>query len=178
MASTVVVGPTNCQPALVHFADIQSAINASPQGGIVLVCAGVYSQQLSIYHPITIKGIDYNGSNMALLTMPPGGEFAQIYVQATGVNLTDLTIDGTNNGGICGEGPYGIWYNGGTSYTICGGYSLNAVNNFANQNLAIGQAYMVDYDSATGVFSNWASFSQPFQHESSCCNPFSIRCVE
>ena len=111
MASTVVVGPTNCQPAQVHFADIQSAINASPQGGIVLVCAGVYSQQLSIYHPITIKGIDYNGSNMALITMPPGGEFAQIYVQATGVNLSDLTIDGTNNGGICGEGPYGIWYN-------------------------------------------------------------------
>ena len=25
---------------------------------------------------------------------------------------------------------YGIWYNGGTSYTICGGYSLDPVNNF------------------------------------------------
>jgi hypothetical protein len=110
MASTVVVGPTGCQPALVHFSDIQSAINASPQGGIVLVCPGVYSQQLSIFHPITIKGIDYDGSNMALITMPAGGGSAQIYVQATGVNLSDLTIDGTNNGGICGEGPYGIWY--------------------------------------------------------------------
>lgn len=112
LASTeVAVGPATCQPALVHFSTIQAAINASPQGGTVLVCPGVYQEQISIFHPITIKGIDNNGSNFALITMPPGGESAQVFVQATGVNLSDLTIDGTNNGGVCGEGPYGIWYN-------------------------------------------------------------------
>ena len=35
------------------------------------------------------------------------------------------------------------------------------VNNFADQNQPIGQAYIVDYDSATGQFSNWTSFSNP-----------------
>lgn len=110
-ASTVAVGPGTCQPALVHFSTIQAAINASPQGGTILVCPGVYQEQISIYHPLTIKGIDNNGSNFARITMPPGGEFAQVFVQATGVYLSDLTIDGTNNGGACGQGPYGIWYN-------------------------------------------------------------------
>jgi hypothetical protein len=56
---------------------------------------------------------------------------------------------------------YGIWYNGGTSYTIVGGYSTGFVNNFADQNVPIGQAYMVDYNSATGQFSNWATFLNP-----------------
>jgi hypothetical protein len=56
---------------------------------------------------------------------------------------------------------YGIWYNGGTSYTICGGYSPQSVNNVNDQNRPIGQAYLVDYDSATGQFSHWTSFSYP-----------------
>ena len=42
---------------------------------------------------------------------------------------------------------YGIWYNGGTSYTICGGWSSDPVNNFDDQDRPIGQGYLVDYDS-------------------------------
>ncbi len=55
---------------------------------------------------------------------------------------------------------YGIWYNGGTSYTICGGYSPIATHNLLDQNtpLTQGKAYLVDYDSATKEFSNWKSF--------------------
>ncbi|HWZ83367.1 MAG TPA: right-handed parallel beta-helix repeat-containing protein [Terriglobales bacterium] len=108
-ASSVSVG--SCLPGMTHFATIQAAINASPQGGTVLVCPGVYPEQIAIFHPITIKGVDNNGSNLALITMPPGGTGAQIYVQATGVNLSDLTIDGSNNGATgCGQGPIGIYY--------------------------------------------------------------------
>lgn len=47
---------------------------------------------------------------------------------------------------------YGIWHNGGTSYTIAGGYS--DVN---NDGLDI--AYLVDYDSSTETFSNMTSFT-------------------
>jgi hypothetical protein len=108
-ASTVSVG--TCLPALPHFLTIQAAINASAQGGTILVCPGVYPEQLSIFHPLTIKGVDVGGSNMALITMPPGGVGVQVYVQATGVNLSDLTIDGSNNGALsCGQGPTGIYY--------------------------------------------------------------------
>lgn len=51
---------------------------------------------------------------------------------------------------------YGIWYNGGTSYTICGGYTLPGPSSSA---LAAG--YLVDYDAATGQFTHWTSISAP-----------------
>jgi hypothetical protein len=47
---------------------------------------------------------------------------------------------------------YGIWYNGGTSYTIAGGYSdANA--------RGITTGYLVDWDSATNTTSHWTSFN-------------------
>jgi hypothetical protein len=108
-ASSVAVG--TCEPALPHFSTIQAAINASAKGGTVLVCPGMYPEQLQIYNPLTLKGVDSGGSNLALITMPPGGIGNQIYVQATGVNISDLTIDGSNNGAsVCGQGPTGIYY--------------------------------------------------------------------
>jgi hypothetical protein len=114
-ATSVAVG--TCQPALPHFTTIQAAINASAQGGTVLVCPGTYSEQLTIFHPLTLKGVDNNGSNLALLTMPPGATGDQIYVQATNVNISDITLDGSNNGAtLCGQGPNGIvyWLSSGT----------------------------------------------------------------
>ena len=108
-ATSVVVG--TCEPALPHFSTIQAAVNASAQGGTVLVCPGTYSEQVSIFHPLTLKGVVSGGSNLALITMPPGGVGAQIYVQATNVNISDITLDGSNNGAtVCGQGPTGIYY--------------------------------------------------------------------
>src|SRR5262245_578513 len=46
---------------------------------------------------------------------------------------------------------YGIWYNGGTSYTITGGY--------ADPDGTAG--YLVDWDSATQTTSNWATYRDP-----------------
>lgn len=114
-ATSVAVG--TCQPALPHFTTIQAAINASAQGGTVLVCPGTYAEQLTIFHPLTLKGVDNNGSNLALLAMPPGATGDQIYVQATNVNISDITLDGSNNGAtLCGQGPNGIvyWLSSGT----------------------------------------------------------------
>ncbi len=65
--------------------------------------------------------------------------------------LTDIVYPGSTT-----TTAYGIWYNGGTSYTICGGYSSNS-----NASEPIGNAYLVDYDSATGQFTNWTSFAYP-----------------
>ena|ERR1700693_4016491 len=109
-ATTVSVG--TCLPAYPHFTTIQAAINAAPLGGTVLICPGTYPEQISIFHPLTLKGVDSAGTNLALITMPTGGIGAQIFVQATGVYISDLTVDGSNNGvTACGQGPYGIWYN-------------------------------------------------------------------
>ncbi len=65
--------------------------------------------------------------------------------------LTDIVYPGSTT-----TTAYGIWYNGGTSYTICGGYA-----NVLSPSQTISQAYLVDYDSATGLFTNWTSFAYP-----------------
>ena len=48
---------------------------------------------------------------------------------------------------------YGIWYNGGSSYTICGGYSN------ANISSGVGSAYLVDWDKKNRKFSNWRNYN-------------------
>jgi len=56
---------------------------------------------------------------------------------------------------------YGIWHNGGSHYTIVGGYSdlpLFILSIYqGGQILPIGKAFIVDYDSETNEFSNWTS---------------------
>jgi hypothetical protein len=55
------------------------------------------------------QGMDKGSQNVALITMPTGGIGAQVYVQATGVNISDITVDGSNSGATAyGEGPYGV----------------------------------------------------------------------
>lgn len=88
--------------------------------------------------------------------LPLGPGHAYLYDIAQDTFLADVVFPGSLS-----NTAYGIWQNGKTSYTICGGYSLDPANNLENQDQPIGQAYLVDYDSATGVFSNWASFSYP-----------------
>ena len=48
---------------------------------------------------------------------------------------------------------YGIWYNGGTSYTIAGGVGLPSGSSKYGE--PFGSAYLMDYDSSTGIFSNY-----------------------
>ncbi len=88
--------------------------------------------------------------------LPLGPGHAFIYNVATSTFVTDVSFPGSLSNSV-----YGIWYNGGTSYTICGGYSKSAVNNFVDQSKPLGTAFLADYDSATGLFSNWASFNYP-----------------
>ena len=52
---------------------------------------------------------------------------------------------------------YGIWYNGGTSYTISGGVGLPSGSSKYGEPL--GSAYLMDYDSATGQFSHYQTYT-------------------
>ena len=89
-------------------------------------------------------------------SLPLGPGHAYIYDVATHTFLPDIVFPGSTS-----DSAYGIWYNGGTSYTICGGYSDDALNNFTNQSQPFGLGYLVNYDSATGIYTNWASYSYP-----------------
>jgi hypothetical protein len=80
---------------------------------------------------------------------PLGTGHALLYNVATGTLLPDIVYPGSTT-----TTAYGIWYNGGTSYTIAGGYSRTP-------GVAVSSGYLVDYDSATGQYSHWTSFNYP-----------------
>lgn len=87
--------------------------------------------------------------------MPAGGGLAYVY---DAVNRRYL-VPSMVYPGSASNTAYGIWHNGGTSYTICGGYSNSPVNNLINPRQPLSRALLVDFDSATGQFSNWKSFA-------------------
>ena len=120
------------------------------------------SRRAAITRRLTIRGAAYNfvHSTMGSLAvgtyggtdgsdglpeMPLGPDHGFIYDICQKKFLPDIVFPGSKS-----DTAYGIWYNGGTSYTICGGYSFTAVNNLADQDQPIGQGYLVDYNSATG----------------------------
>jgi trimeric autotransporter adhesin len=88
--------------------------------------------------------------------LPVGPGRAYIYDVASSTFRTDIVFPGSIS-----NTAYGIWSNGGTSYTICGGTAEIATNNFDNQDRPIGKGYLVDYDSATGEFTHWKSYDYP-----------------
>ena len=89
-------------------------------------------------------------------SLPFGPGHAFIYDINSDTFLTDVTYPGSKSNTV-----YGIWYNGDTKYTLAGGYSNEFVNNFDDPNVPLGSAFLVDYDSATGQFSNWKSYTHP-----------------
>ncbi|MGD9636043.1 MAG: beta strand repeat-containing protein, partial [Pirellulales bacterium] len=88
--------------------------------------------------------------------LPYGPGHAFIYDIATDTFLVDVVFPGSKSNSV-----YGIWYNGGTKYTLVGGYSNDFVNNFDDPEVPLESGYIVDYDTSTGTFSNWKSFNHP-----------------
>jgi hypothetical protein len=137
-ASTVEVG--TCIPTLPHFGTIQAAVNASPVGGTVDVCPGIYAEQVMITNKLTLVGVLSGTSDAAVIVPPAGGlgqngtdifgnpVAAQIFVASTtgAVTIEKLTVDATgNNLAGCGAPTLeGIYYQN-TSGTI----TENAVRN-------------------------------------------------
>ena len=82
---------------------------------------------------------------------PIASGHAFLYNVATNTFLPGISYPGSTT-----TSAYGIWHNAGTSYTIVGGYST-----LLNPGSALSHGFMVDYDSATGLYSNWTSFNYP-----------------
>ena len=55
---------------------------------------------------------------------------------------------------------YGVWWNGGTSYTIVGGYSSAVSSKLTDPSVSVGvKGYIVDYDSSSKKYSNFTSLT-------------------
>jgi parallel beta-helix repeat protein len=94
------------------FTSIQSAVNAAPSGGSVVVCAGSYHQQVVIAKPLTVMGqhatIDETGVTPSLQLNMPGVGVSQIYaavvVLSSNVRLTGFTVQHAQGEGILAAG--------------------------------------------------------------------------
>jgi Right handed beta helix region len=115
--SPVVAG--SCMNNLPHFSTIQAAVNAAPALGTVLVCPGNYPEQVVITQPLNLKGVASGGADNAVITSPAGG-VAQTFgvyspqllvTNATSVNISNIAVDGANNGiAACATLFVGILY--------------------------------------------------------------------
>lgn len=120
------------------------------------------------YTTVDVSGSDFNyvHSTMGNLAVLNSGTTnlvmnsgAYIYDVSTKKFVTTITYPNSLT-----DSAYGIWWNGGTSYTICGGYSTNALI-ATNQNQPYGLAFLVDYDSSvsgSNAFTHWSSYSYPY----------------
>jgi hypothetical protein len=106
------------------FTTIQSAIAATPGGGTVFICPGIYPEQVAVGKKLILQGVTNATQDAAVIVPPAGGMVgnafdlvsgnpiaAQILVTAGTVTINNLTVDGTGNG-ISGCSPdlQGILY--------------------------------------------------------------------
>jgi len=97
------------------YKTIQAAVDAAQAGATVYVCPGLYPEQVTIDKNLNLTGIASGTADAAVITTPSGGMIlsasdpspaslnpsiaAQVFIQGPAtVNLTNLTVDGNNNG--------------------------------------------------------------------------------
>ncbi len=126
-AASIVVDPnaTPCVTATTHYTTIQAAVSAAPSGATIQVCPGTYPEQVTITTPLTLKGVTSATADTgaAVVTVPStftGGQFTQIDIQASGVTLTNIGVDGANTLSSCDFGPSltGILFDAGSSGSL------------------------------------------------------------
>jgi len=120
------VGTPSCTGALTQYNTIQSAVSAAPTGATIQVCPGTYAEQVTIATPLTLKGVigTTDNAGAAVVTIPNGtfsGSFTQIDIQAAGVTLVNIGVDGSNTVSSClppGPALIGILFDAGSSGTL------------------------------------------------------------
>ena len=110
----------------------------------------VYPGAQYTYVHSTMGGLAVGNADGPEDNAPIGTGHAFIYNIATAA-MTNIVYPGSTT-----STAYGIWYNGGTSYTIAGGYSKPG-----EPASGLSHGYMVDYDLVTGQFTHWTTFDYP-----------------
>jgi hypothetical protein len=170
--NTSVYGPNNLGGGLIQLVGSYTPENSSDVDSFIFQGTTADGSVNGKYHSIAYPGATHtyvhstmgglavgnaDGPTQTGQSLGPGTAF--VYNVKTGKFVTDIRFPHSLS-----NTAYGIWYNGGTSYTIVGGFSNRLVNNMNDQSAPIGTAYMVDYNAAAGpngTFSHWASFKYP-----------------
>jgi parallel beta-helix repeat protein len=155
MAETVQVGGCRAIPADDTFSTIQAAVNASAAGTTILVCPGVYPEQVTINKALTMRGVRSGTSDAAIIVAPAGGIVANTTSLATGnpiaaqvlitgtadVDISNLTIDGANNKiNACSPNLIGLFYrnaSGTVNHVVVANQALVAADNGCQSGLGI-----------------------------------------
>ena len=87
-AATVAVG--TCMPTKVSFDSLTDAVEGVPPGSTILVCPGVYKEQLVISKSLTLKG-QTSGNSAYPVIMPPTGGLVS---NAIGLNVASFFAGG------------------------------------------------------------------------------------
>jgi hypothetical protein len=127
MAGTLAVG--SCKAKIPSFATISAALIAAPAGSTILVCPGVYPEQVTITQAVTLNGVTDSNQDLAVITVPSGGLAAnsssafgesiaaQVLVQGGPVTINDIAVDGTGGDLQCAGNTWvaGVFYAPGSS---------------------------------------------------------------
>ena len=161
-ASTSVYGPDLLEGGRLRLVGSYKAGNDTVQGFLFEGTTADLAQSANFrtidypgakftYVHSTMGGLAVGNADGPVANLPIGTGHAFLYDVAQDKLLPDIIYPGSTS-----TTAYGIWHNGLTSYTIVGGYStlLNSSGDVSN-------GYMVDYDSATGTYTNWTSFAYP-----------------
>ncbi|MGH3297089.1 MAG: right-handed parallel beta-helix repeat-containing protein, partial [Trebonia sp.] len=97
------------------FKSIQSAVNAAPAGGTVVVCAGTYHEQVVVGKWLTLKGqravINEAGVKPGFkVTLPGLGKqtiYAGVVIVSSRVTFTGFTVTNAQGEGILAAGLFG-----------------------------------------------------------------------
>ena len=136
MASTV----GSCQPG--SYPTISAAVAAATPGTIIKVCPGTYPEQVVIATSLTLEGIQGGNADRAIITVPGSGFSTvvttpvfgttvtpQVLVTVPGVNISNITVDGT--GASISTGFFaGIFYESGASGIVKGVTTRNQTGSF------------------------------------------------
>ncbi len=165
----VVVG--TCQASPNRFPTIQQALNAVSPSGTVLVCAGIYPEQVFIHQPVTLKGVPNGKNQEARIVAPFSGMVPDVTsgVLSTGsahilvMNAGAVTL---NNISIQGQGANPASCNANSNYYGIAIIGTNAtVTNLAVRDIGDPQASCYAVGIAIEGQNNSLSISNSIIHD-------------
>jgi nitrous oxidase accessory protein NosD len=147
--STLLVDDDKVECPTAGFTTIQAAVDKAPAGATIRVCAGRYTEQVTIKQDLEIRGDNgaiilpssVAANTTSLATDAPIGAVILV-MNAERVTLENLTVDGANNGITgCGPGLIGIFYRN----------ASGRIRNVAVRNMALA-ASLNGCQSGLGIF--------------------------
>jgi len=140
LASTVVVG--TCLQGHQTYSTISQAVSSVQSGSTVLVCPGVYAEQVTVTQPLTLQGVTSANTANPTIIVPAGGLTKSVIAPTNGITMFfQILVQGTESGLV---NISNIAVNGSSS---------------ANQ-LLNGWIEGIYYQNSSGTVSNVATYGQ------------------